>query len=187
MNSDQHAFHHQLQEELGALRAFARTLARDASHADDLTQEALMKAWASRDRYEQGTNLRAWLFTILRNTFYSEFRKLRREVADTEGEHARRVARKPSQDHVMAMRDFQAALAQLPIDQREALVLIGAAGLSYEEASEICGVAVGTVKSRVSRARARLQELLDVTGGGDLLSDHRMDAALGGSVTNTAA
>ena len=182
-----HPFHTLLAAEIAPLRAFARTLARDAAQADDLVQEALMKAWANRDRYAEGTNLRAWLFTILRNTFYSAYRKTRREVTDTDGEHAMRLATRPTQDHVLAMRDFEAALACLPDDQREALVLVGAAGLAYEEAAEVLGVATGTVKSRVSRARTRLSELLGVQSGGDLVADERMDAAIGPASVGAAA
>ncbi len=143
-----------------ALRAFARSLANDASHADDLVQETVLKAWSNLDSYATGTNMRAWLFTILRNTFYSEFRKFRREVEDVDGKIAAQVPDRAAQDGVMDMRDFEKAFAQLPPDQREALTLVGASGLTYEEAAEICGCAVGTVKSRVNRARVRIAELL---------------------------
>jgi RNA polymerase sigma-70 factor (ECF subfamily) len=184
--TERHAFHGQLAEALPALRAFARALARDASHADDLVQEALLKAWANRDRFQQGTNLKAWLFTILRNCFYSEFRKRKREVPDVDGDYARRLTTRPSQDDAMAVNDFLDALATLPDDQREALILIGATGLSYEEAAEISGVAIGTVKSRVSRARTQLSRLLGVEDGRDLVADERMDAALGATITPAA-
>jgi RNA polymerase sigma-70 factor (ECF subfamily) len=180
-------FHVGLEEQLPALRAFARALARDHAQADDLVQETMLKAWINRDRFVEGTNLRAWLFTILRNSFYSAFRKTRREVADTDGEHARRLAAAPSQDHAMALRDFEAALATLPGDQREALVLVGAMGLSYEEAGAVCGAATGTIKSRVSRARARLCALLQVEDGQAFVADPRMHAALGGSGLAAAA
>lgn len=143
-----------------ALRAFARSLANDASHADDLVQETVLKAWSNLDSFTMGTNMRAWLFTILRNTFYSEFRKFRREVEDVDGKIAAQVPDKAAQDGVMEMRDFERAFAHLPADQREALTLVGASGLTYEEAAEICGCAVGTVKSRVNRARVRLIEIL---------------------------
>lgn len=182
-----HPFHTLLESEIRPLRAFARTLARDASQADDLVQETLMKAWANRDKFAEGTNLRAWLFTILRNTFYSAFRKTRREISDTDGEHAQKLATRPAQDHAMAMQDFETALAQLPDDQREAVVLVGAAGLSYDEAAEVLSVATGTVKSRVSRARARLGELLGVASGGDMVADEAMDAALGTHSVGAAA
>jgi RNA polymerase sigma-70 factor (ECF subfamily) len=174
------SFHAQLVDHLPGLRAFARTLARDASQADDLTQEAMLKAWANRHRFQEGTNLRAWLFTILRNTFYSEFRKRKREVSDTDGEHAARLAARPDQEHALALKEFQAALNELPVEQREALVLVGAAGMAYDEAAEIIGVATGTVKSRVSRARAALAERLEVRDGGELVADRTMDAALRG-------
>lgn len=180
-------FHALLSDQLPQLRAFARTLARDAAQADDLVQETLLKAWSNRHRFEPGTNLRAWLFTILRNTFYSHHRKRRREVQDVDDAHVGRLAVRPDQDHALAMRDFATALASLPEDQREALILVGAAGMAYEEAAEVCGVAVGTIKSRVSRARARLGDLLGVRDGADLVGDARMDAALAGAITGSAA
>lgn len=142
------------------LRAFAVSLAGNSERADDLVQETLMKAWAKFDTFQEGTNLRAWLFTILRNEFYSQVRKRGREVEDAEGTYAARLASQPAQTGHMDMRDFREALAQLPADQREALILVGASGFSYEEAAEICECAVGTIKSRVSRARTRLGELL---------------------------
>ena len=147
------------------LRAFAVSLAGTSERADDLVQETLMKAWAKFDTFQEGTNLRAWLFTILRNEFYSQIRKRGREVEDAEGTYAARLASQPAQTGHMDMSDFREALAQLPSDQREALVLVGASGFSYEEAAEICDCAVGTIKSRVSRARTRLGELLMLDPG----------------------
>ena len=123
-----------------------------------------MKAWAKFDTFQEGTNLRAWLFTILRNEFYSQVRKRGREVEDAEGTYAARLASQPAQGGHMDMRDFREALSELPADQREALILVGASGFSYEEAAEICECAVGTIKSRVSRARTRLTELLGLEG-----------------------
>lgn len=153
-----------LEEELVAhlpeLRAFARGLTRDAASADDLVQETVMKAWANLDKFQVGTNLRAWLFTIQRNTFYSLVRRRRWEAEDPDGIHAARLTQRPEQDGAMNFRDLSEALATLPHEQREALTLVGAAGLSYEEAAAICECAIGTVKSRVNRARARLLELL---------------------------
>ena len=108
--------------------------------------------------FKEGTNLKAWLFTILRNTYFSERRKRRREVEDADGSYAARLATHPAQHGHMEMQDFRAALVRLPDDQREALILVGAAGFSYEEAAEISGCAVGTIKSRVNRARNRLGE-----------------------------
>lgn len=146
------------------LRAFAMSLCGDVDRADDLVQEALVKAWHKRDSFQMGTNLKAWMFTILRNEFYSNMRKRGREVSDTDGIYTARLAGHPEQESKLDYQDFRAALAQLPEDQREAIILVGASGFSYEEAAEVCGCAVGTVKSRVSRARARLSDLLDVEG-----------------------
>lgn len=158
-----------LREELLAsipnLRAFAVSLTGNSERADDLVQETLMKAWAKFDTFEEGTNLRAWLFTILRNEFYSQVRKRGREIEDAEGTYAARLASQPSQNGHMDLKDFRAALGQLPDDQREALILVGASGFSYEEAAEICQCAVGTIKSRVSRARARLADILMLEAG----------------------
>lgn len=143
-----------------ALRAFAISLSGKPDRADDLVQEALMKAWANMASYAPGTNLRAWVFTILRNIFYSQYRKRKREVEDADGHLAERMSTPPEQIGHMEFADFRVALQKLPADQREALILVGASGLSYEEAAEICGCAVGTIKSRVNRARGRLVELL---------------------------
>lgn len=158
---------------LPALRAFALSLARDGSTADDLVQDTIVKAWTHIDKFEPGTNLRAWLFTILRNTFYSSRRKTRREVNDTDGIHAARQAARPDHDGRLALNDFRAAFARLPDEQREALILVGASGFSYEEAAEMTGVAVGTVKSRANRGRRRLAELLHLAEGEAFeLTDH---------------
>jgi RNA polymerase sigma-70 factor (ECF subfamily) len=144
------------------LRAFAVSLCGNPDRADDLVQETLTKALLNINSFVAGTNLLAWLFTILRNAYYSEFRKRRREVADVDGSLSATLVSKPDQDEHMEFLDFRAALQKLPPDQREALILIGASGLSYEEAAAICRCAVGTMKSRVSRARSRLSELLDI-------------------------
>ncbi len=144
------------------LRAFAVSLCGNPDRADDLVQETLVKAWSNLGSFVEGTNLPAWLFTILRNIYYSEYRKRRREVADSDGAIAAKLATAPAQNGHMDLLDFRAALQQLPNDQREALILIGASGLSYEEAAQICGCAVGTMKSRVNRARNRLSELLSI-------------------------
>ncbi|ORE95476.1 sigma-70 family RNA polymerase sigma factor [Acuticoccus yangtzensis] len=154
------------------LRAFAVSLCGNAERADDLVQEALMKAWASIEMFQEGTNMRAWLFTILRNVYYSEFRKKRREVEDADGKMAANLSTHPEQLGHLDMVDFREALSQLAADQREALILVGASGFSYDEAAEICGCAVGTVKSRVNRARTRLAELLSVQSGAEYGPDH---------------
>lgn len=155
--------HEDLTNHIGSLRAFALSLTRNAATADDLVQDTLVKAWTNIDKFETGTNMRAWLFTILRNTFYSLRRKRKREVEDTDGTMGESLATKPDHDGRLALRDFMTAFDQLPDTQREALVLIGAQGLAYEEAAEVCGVAVGTIKSRVGRARTRLAELMHLS------------------------
>jgi RNA polymerase sigma-70 factor (ECF subfamily) len=152
---------------LPSLRAFAVSLTGKHDKADDLVQDTVMKAWAKQSSFEMGTNIKAWLFTILRNEFYSQMRKRGREVQDSDGAFTERLSVHPAQYGSMDMQDFKKALAQLPDDQREAVILIGASGFSYEEAAEICSCAIGTMKSRVSRARTRLQDILQVTGEAD--------------------
>lgn len=149
-----------LMKALPSLRAFAISLSGRAERADDLVQDTLMRAWAHADSFQPGTNLNAWLFTILRNLFHSEYRKRRREVQDEDGVHSARLSVKAAQEAHLEMQDFRLALDSLPPDQREALLLVGASGFSYEEAAEICQCAVGTIKSRVNRARTKLAELL---------------------------
>ncbi|BBE72410.1 sigma-70 family RNA polymerase sigma factor [Oharaeibacter diazotrophicus] len=165
------------------LRAFAVSLTADSDRADDLVQETLVKAWSNLGSFTPGTNMRAWLFTILRNTFYSNHRKRRREVQDVEGEHAARLATHPAQNGHMDLADFREALGKLPPDQREALILIGASGFSYEEAAEICGCAVGTVKSRVNRARNRLAELMSISSAEAFGPDDATQAIVGDVVS----
>lgn len=142
------------------LRAFARSLSGNRDRADDLVQETLVKAIAHSDKFKRGTNLHAWLVTILRNQYYSEGRRRRREVPDPDGTEAARLATGPHHDGALAFKDFLSALQLLPEDQREALLLIGVSDFSYEEAASILKAPVGTVKSRVSRARARLEALV---------------------------
>jgi RNA polymerase sigma-70 factor (ECF subfamily) len=158
------SFKRELLATLPSLRAFAVSLSGRHDRADDLVQDTMMKAWAKQDSYQMGTNIKAWLFTILRNEFYSQMRKRGREVQDTDGAFTERMSVHPSQYGVLDMADFKKALDTLPPDQREAVVLIGASGFSYEEAAEICHCAVGTMKSRVSRARTRLQDILKISG-----------------------
>ena len=152
---------------LGSLRAFAVSLTGRHDRADDLVQDTIMKAWAKKSSFEPGTNMKAWLFTILRNEFYSQVRKSGREVQDSDGYYTEQLASHPGQYGALDLKDFQAALDKLPPDQREAIILIGASGFSYEEAAEICECAIGTIKSRVNRARNRLAELLNVEGEAD--------------------
>ncbi len=161
------SFKKELLTNLGSLRAFAVSLSGNRDRADDLVQETVMKAWAKQDSFTMGTNMKAWLFTILRNEFYGQMRKSGREVSDPDNVMTNNLAQHPDQYGKLDLQDFQKALNTLPEDQREAIVLVGASGFSYEEASEICECAVGTIKSRVSRARSTLQERLDVSGEGD--------------------
>ena len=142
------------------LRAFAISLSGKVDHADDLVQETLLRALANIDSFQPGSNLPAWLFTILRNLFRSDYRKRRREVEDAEGNYAKTLKTQPSQNAHLEFEEFRGALEKLPQDQREALILVGASGFSYEDAASICGCAVGTIKSRVNRARNRLGEML---------------------------
>ena len=155
-----------------ALRPFAWSLSHNGSDADDLVQDTLIKAWTNRDKFEPDTNLRAWLFTILRNTYLSELRKRKYEVQDHDGELAQQLSVKDGQSSHMDLLDFTKAFALLSAEQREALILIGAEGFSYDEAALMCGCAVGTMKSRVNRARGKLSELMGVEGAEDFGSEH---------------
>jgi RNA polymerase sigma-70 factor, ECF subfamily len=160
---------------LSSLRAFAISLTRNVSSADDLVQDTIVKAWTNIDKFAVGTNLQAWLFTILRNTFYSNLRKTRREVADPDGIHAQSLFVKPDHDGRLAFADFERAFAKLSPEHREVLILVGASGFSCDEAAEMMGVATGTVKSRTNRARKRLAELMSLAEGEDVLAG--MDAS----------
>lgn len=165
-------FRDELIAAIPGLRAFGISLTGRSDRADDLVQETLMKAWKHHESFEAGTNLKAWLYTILRNEFYSQVRKRSREIEDADGIHASRVATPPEQFGHLDVADLKTALTALPDDQREAIILVGASGFSYEEAAEICNVAVGTIKSRVNRARTRLGDLMhinDATGSEDEL------------------
>lgn len=160
--------HNDLIAAIPNMRAFAISLCGNRDRADDLVQEALVKAWNHLDSFEEGTNLKAWLFTILRNAYFSELRKTKREIADSEGYHAAKLSAPPEQQGHLDLMDLNNALAKLPADQREALILVGAEGFSYEDAAAVAGCAVGTVKSRVNRARTRLNELMSQpTGASD--------------------
>lgn len=158
------AFRSDLLAALPALRAFAYGLAINPTQADDLVQETVLKAWKSQNSYQPGSNLVAWLCTILRNQFYTECRKRRREVEDADGAAAEQMIALPAQEHGIALQQVWAKLASLPAPQREALLLVGAQGMTYEAAAEFVGCQVGTVKSRVSRARAFLAQSLAMEG-----------------------
>ena len=143
------------------LRAFARTLCGDAAAADDLAQDAIMKAWDARASFQIGTNMKAWTFMILRNQFYSEKRRSWRQSQLDQEAAERTLVAADDPEAPVALDEMRLALGMLPNEQREALILVGAGGFAYEEAAEICGCAVGTVKSRVSRARRALHGILE--------------------------
>ena len=155
------------------LRAFAMSLARNHATADDLVQDTIVKAWSNIDKFTPGTDLRAWLFTILRNTFFSHRRKVSREVSDPDGIHAGKLSVLPQHDGRLALREFLVAFNQLSAEHREVLMLVGANGYSYEEAAQMMGVATGTAKSRASRARVHLAALmgLDSPTGNPVLTE----------------
>lgn len=154
------AFRQDLIDMLPGLRAFAVSLTTNETRADDLVQETLLKAWAAQERFVPGSNLKAWLCTILRNHFYTEFRKRKREVEDADGAMAARMTAPAAQEHGSDLRTVWQHISTLPAQQREALLLVGVQGLTYEAAAEVMGCEVGTAKSRVSRARTLLAERL---------------------------
>ena len=143
------------------LKAFAVSLCRNADRADDLVQETLLRAWSSSTSFKPGSNMVPWLATILRNQFYTEYRKYRREVPDTDGIHAAMLESPADQFAHVEYEELHEALEKLPDDMREALVMVGAYGLSYEEAADRQHVPIGTIKSRVHRARTCLAAMLD--------------------------
>src|SRR4051812_34478017 len=146
------------------LRAFARTLTGNAAAADDLAQDAMLKAWDARASYQMGTNMKAWTFMILRNQFYSDKRRSWRSTQLDQEAAERTLVAIDDPASPLALDELRLSIAKLPPEQREALILVGAGGFAYEEAAEICGCAVGTVKSRVSRARRALQDILNAGG-----------------------
>jgi len=154
-------FKRELAAVLPHLRAFGRSLSGNRDVADDLVQETLLKAWAARARFQAGTNMRAWTFIILRNHYLSQMRRARFRGEWDDLTADRILAAPASQDKHVELSDMQRALLQLPQPQREALILVGAGGFAYEEAADICGVAVGTIKSRVARGRAALEQILE--------------------------
>ncbi|HVJ32598.1 MAG TPA: sigma-70 family RNA polymerase sigma factor [Terriglobia bacterium] len=150
-----------LLESLPHLRAFARSLTRNPDLADDLVHEAVARALAASEQFTPGTNFRAWIFTILRHHYYNDSRKWHSRAIPLEGEAETAQHTAPPQQAHMEFSDFRRAFWQLPPDQREVLILVGASGLSYEQAAEVCGCRLGTIKSRVSRARTELKRILD--------------------------
>ncbi len=154
-------FQHDLIALIPNLRAFSRMLCRSRDIAEDMVQEALAKAWRAQTSFKAGTNLKAWLFTILRNEFYSYVRRTRRETCWDSEAGERIPAPERQQEWAMDLSDTARALGGLPDNQREALILISAGGFSYDDVAKICGTPVGTAKSRVARARAALLKILD--------------------------
>jgi RNA polymerase sigma-70 factor (ECF subfamily) len=142
------------------LRAFGRSLCMDATLADDLAQETMLKALSHRDHFQPGSNMKAWLLTILRNQYYSELRCRKFEVEDPDDEHASGIAVQPEHEVELELEDLTRALSTLPSERREALLLVCAGGLSYKQAADVCNCAVGTIKSRIARARDHLVALL---------------------------
>ena len=177
-------FRDQVIAAIPGLRAFGLSLTARSDRADDLVQETLMKAWKHHDSFEPGSNMKAWLYTILRNEFYTQLRKRKREVEDVDEFYSSRVAVQGEQEGHLDMADLRVALAKLPEDQREALILVGASGFSYEEAAEICGVAVGTIKSRINRARGKLAELLEIKGDDKFGPDAGTEAVINNPFRN---
>jgi len=162
------------------LRAFAISLCGNIDRADDLVQETLLRALSHIDSFEPGTNMPAWLITILRNQFREQYRKRQREVEDADDRYAEMLQSHPEQTGRVEFEDFRRALAKLPAEQREALILVGASGFSYDDAAAICGCVVGTIKSRVSRARSRLADLLVIDSVDDFGPDRAIRAAFSG-------
>jgi RNA polymerase sigma-70 factor, ECF subfamily len=153
------------------LRTFAISLCRDREYADDLVQETLLRACDNIARFEPDTNMTAWLITILRHQFYAEYRKRRREVADADGIYADTLVTQPAQFACPEYAELRRALDKLPGEMRDAIVLIAGSGASYDEAARMCGCAVGTIKSRVHRARTRLAEMLSISNPSDFSED----------------
>jgi RNA polymerase sigma-70 factor, ECF subfamily len=146
------------------LRAFALSLCRNTERADDLVQETLMRACASIAQFRPGTSMTPWLTAILRNQYYSEYRKRRREIGDPEGIHASMLVSPAAQLPHISCGELGTALTTLPAEMRQAIVMVGACGLSYEDAARACGCAIGTIKSRVHRGRSRLASMLHIDG-----------------------
>lgn len=146
---------------LPALHRYALGLVRNFHAAEDLVHDTVVKAYSCIDKFQLGSNLRAWLFTILRNTFYSGMRKHKREIADPDGIYAATLVSQPEHDGRLAMNEFLQAFTQLSPEHRDIVTLVGVSGHSYEVAARKIGIPVGTAKSRLSRARAQLTEAMD--------------------------
>ncbi len=162
------------------LRAYAMSLSRSADRSDDLVQETLLRAITKIDTFRPGTNLGAWLTTILRNCYLSDLRRRRHEVEDADGCYSEALRAAPEQEGLLEYQEFCSALREIPFDQREALMLVGAAGLSYEDTATLCRTTTGTIKSRINRARARLAALLSIDSVSEIGFDSRTRAVMAG-------
>lgn len=160
-----------LLESLPGLRVFALSLVHNHDQADDLVQGTILRAWANFDHFERGSNLNAWLVTILHNLVRAEYRSRKREVEDPDGSYAAQMCSMPEQQSHLDYVDMQVAVTKLPFHSREALLLVSAEGLSYDEAAAMCHAPAGTIKSRVSRARAQLVKLLSPDNGEEIGPD----------------
>ncbi len=158
---DEEVFRQELTALIPHLRAFSRSLCGNATLADDVAQDALLKAWKARHKFRPGSNLKAWTFTILRNQFYSIKRRSWRATSLEPEVAEQTIVANTDPEQSVHLNELRRGLDMLKDDQREALILVGASGLSYEEAAEICDCAVGTIKSRVSRARKALETIMD--------------------------
>jgi RNA polymerase sigma-70 factor (ECF subfamily) len=168
-----HSFSVTMLAVIPSLTAFANSLCGNIELARDLVQETILRAWANKESFEPTTNMAAWLFTILRDLFKSHYRKRRREVEDPDGSLADQMAALPEQSASLELAEFRQALRALPVDQREALILVGASGFSYDEAAIICGFSVSTIKSRVNRARSSLAQVLHIESATDFGPDRQ--------------
>lgn len=163
------------------LRAYAMSLSRSADRSDDLVQETMLRAISKIDSFRPGTNLGAWLTTILRNCYLSDLRRRRHEVEDADGFYSESLRAAPEQEGHLEYREFCSALRAIPFDQREALMLVGAAGLSYEDTATLCRTTTGTIKSRINRARSRLAALLSIESLDEIGFDSRTRAVMAGT------
>ncbi|MEO1362701.1 MAG: sigma-70 family RNA polymerase sigma factor [Pseudomonadota bacterium] len=160
------------------IRALATALVDDPSMAEDLVHTTVEKAWHGMARFQPGSDMKAWLFTIMRNTHFSQMRVAGREVCDTDGRAAATLVTAPVQEERLAFHDFLDALRSLPTEQRVALLLVGVVGYSYEEVADMCDVAVGTIKSRINRGRTRLASLMDMDANAVVLIDDKITMTL---------
>lgn len=160
------------------LRAYAMSISRSADRSDDLVQETLLRAISKIDTFQPGTKLGAWLTTILRNCYLSDLRRRRHEVEDVDGCYSEALYAAPEQEGLLEYKEFCAALREIPFDQREALMLVGAAGLSYEDTATLCRTSTGTIKSRINRARTRLAALLGIESTSEIGFDNQVRAVM---------